>query len=133
MGLEKQWLSIFGEQLSGFDSTINKQVQSYESLYAKSLIIYGVVSQSKALIVLWFLMVQSMAKRLMKGMLTEHGHHSTFTTAHLPFIIISPTMPSNPPSFRFYYFPHTGSPVCMATFTSSTLPIHETHPLSLPI
>ena len=133
MGLEKQWLSIFGEQLLGFDSTINKQGQSYESLYTKSLIIYGIVSQSKALLFLWFSMVQSMAKRLMKGMLTEPGHYSTFTTTHLLFIIISPTMPSNPPSFHFYYFPCTGSPVCMATFTFSTLLIHETHPLSLPI
>ena len=68
-------VEYFGQQLSGFYSTVNERVQSYGSCYAKSPIIYGVVSRPKALIVLWFSMVQSMTKRSTKEMLTELGHH----------------------------------------------------------
>ena len=75
----------FEEQLSVFDSTVSKRVQSYGSLYARSPVIHGAANSSKALTVLWLSMIQSIAKRLMKGM--EPGHHSTSTTAHLPFTI----------------------------------------------
>ncbi|KAJ9705679.1 hypothetical protein PVL29_003651 [Vitis rotundifolia] len=99
----KDMVEYFGKQLSGFAFTANGCVQSYGSRCAKPPIIYGDANRPKALIVSWSSMAQSMAKCLMKGMLTEPSHHGTLTTTQSSFIITSSTMPSNPPSIHFHY------------------------------
>ena len=111
-GIGKTMVEYFGHQLSSFDSTINERVQSYGSRYAKSPIIYGVVSRPKALIVLWFSMVQSMTKHSTKEMLTEPGHH--FLNTH-QFVI-------------YFYLPHL-LPVTHSC-TQESCSHHHTHVLT---
>lgn len=63
-------VEYFGEQLSGFEFTVNGWVQSYGSRCVKPPIIYGDVSRPNPMTVFWSSAAQSFTARPMKGMLT---------------------------------------------------------------
>lgn len=121
---ESTRLRTLGNGNQIFTFTANGQVSSYGSHYVKPFISHGDTSRLKVLTAPCSSMVQGMAKRLMKGRLTEAGYHNT----HYNTFVVHHHFPNHailPSPFHFYHFPRTRNPMCMTTFTT-----HQTYSLT---